>query len=846
MGVGKSRMLSELCVRLECAGRSVLRCHASAAARTIAFGAFADVWTEQAEHATSRVQVLRHVGDELHRRAAGRSLVVAVDNLHLLDDGSAVLVHRLAVERSATVIGTMLTGEDPPDVVSALWKDGLALRVDLQPLSANEVGRLVTAVLGGVVERRTLHRLYEASKGNPLFARELLADGLSSGSISNRHGVWSWNGSLGGGPRLAGLVEQRLSRLPERGRRALELLAVGEPVEIAVLRRLVGDDVLNLLERQGFVEVDADRRRTSVRLAHRIYGEALQTMAHTTRAELSRMLADESERTGARRVDDLLRLAQWRLDSGENLPDANWLVRGARRALARSSHVLAERLASTAVSLDPDLALARLVLAESQYWQGRFSEVESTLADAAGPDEVLAEMLIVRSSALFWGLGRLEESMNVLVVPDRSPDDGIVAELDAHRASLLLCSGDVDGAASVAAAVLARPTPSPTAYLRAVVALIAARGAQGHAQEALALADATSVKAEALADTIPQAGHEVGIGRFFAQLWAGRVDDAERFATEHFEAAVRRGSVDYLGTWAVLLGYVALARGDIENAITHLTEARGALEMHDPAALRPMALALMAQAIALSDRPEQAAEFLRVAQAAANPAATYVALDFRRAEGWVHARHGDRAAAVAALEEAVSIARQGGSIAGEAVVLHDIARLGQPVLVADRLTELAGRLEGPAAPAYAAHAVAKVAGDGAALEAVATEFERLGFWLYATEAFHGAAAVWRAAGLIGRQQSCLQRATEIGARCGRLVSPTLERPNDTTFIETLTPREVEVGRLAASGLSNREIAERLYLSMRTVGNHLNHIYAKLGLQGRDELPCVFTAVDRVC
>jgi DNA-binding CsgD family transcriptional regulator len=51
----------------------------------------------------------------------------------------------------------------------------------------------------------------------------------------------------------------------------------------------------------------------------------------------------------------------------------------------------------------------------------------------------------------------------------------------------------------------------------------------------------------------------------------------------------------------------------------------------------------------------------------------------------------------------------------------------------------------------------------------------------------------------------------------------------------LTPRERDVAKLAATGMSNREIAERLVLSKRTVDNHLHQVYAKLGISGRAEL-----------
>ncbi|MCP3989452.1 MAG: helix-turn-helix transcriptional regulator, partial [Actinomycetia bacterium] len=51
----------------------------------------------------------------------------------------------------------------------------------------------------------------------------------------------------------------------------------------------------------------------------------------------------------------------------------------------------------------------------------------------------------------------------------------------------------------------------------------------------------------------------------------------------------------------------------------------------------------------------------------------------------------------------------------------------------------------------------------------------------------------------------------------------------------LTAREREVAREVADGLTNREIAERLFISIRTVTSHLDHIYTKLGIGSRAEL-----------
>ena len=56
-----------------------------------------------------------------------------------------------------------------------------------------------------------------------------------------------------------------------------------------------------------------------------------------------------------------------------------------------------------------------------------------------------------------------------------------------------------------------------------------------------------------------------------------------------------------------------------------------------------------------------------------------------------------------------------------------------------------------------------------------------------------------------------------------------------TDTDPLTPQEQEIAALAAAGLTNKQIGERLYLSPRTVGNHLFRIFPKLGITTRAAL-----------
>jgi DNA-binding CsgD family transcriptional regulator len=93
----------------------------------------------------------------------------------------------------------------------------------------------------------------------------------------------------------------------------------------------------------------------------------------------------------------------------------------------------------------------------------------------------------------------------------------------------------------------------------------------------------------------------------------------------------------------------------------------------------------------------------------------------------------------------------------------------------------------------------------------------------------------------------LARALELAPRCG--ARPLAARARDElkatgarprrpwrTGVEALTPSELRVARLAAEGRSNREIACELYVTLKAVEGHLARAYAKLGIEGRAQLP----------
>ena len=111
----------------------------------------------------------------------------------------------------------------------------------------------------------------------------------------------------------------------------------------------------------------------------------------------------------------------------------------------------------------------------------------------------------------------------------------------------------------------------------------------------------------------------------------------------------------------------------------------------------------------------------------------------------------------------------------------------------------------------------------------------LGAPLLAAEAAAEAAEKHHRAGRTAAWHAAQERFRTWASICEGAQTPSLRRAGAPQTLETLTARELEIAELAARGLPKREIADRLVLSVRTVGNHLNHIYTKAGISGRAEL-----------
>ena len=259
--MGKTRLVHDWAAGVV-ASRPVVEVSATASTTTIPFGAFAAWIPDGLEGPLQGVATMRRVADALVGQGAP---AVVVDDAHLLDDPSAALVLHLARHTGATVLATVRSGEAVPDAVAALGREPVGTRLDLRDLSAAEVATVVESRLGDRVHPVAHQRVWSLSLGNPMYVREIIDTALSEGHLRREQGTWVWEGDLPGTPRLVELVGQRVGRVDDPDeRRALELVAVGEPLPLDLLAQVVPTDRIQALEARRLIALRTLGGRESV------------------------------------------------------------------------------------------------------------------------------------------------------------------------------------------------------------------------------------------------------------------------------------------------------------------------------------------------------------------------------------------------------------------------------------------------------------------------------------------------------------------------------------------------------------------------------------------------------
>jgi len=833
-GVGKTRLANEIAEDAAASGFAVQWVRATRSAASIPLGAFAALLPPLHGAVSGPAELLARARHAVVGQAGGARMLLCVDDAHLLDEASAALVHQLVSAGDACVVATVRRGEQAPDAVQALWKDELCGFVQLGALTSEEMQHLLGEVLGGAVDGRSVNQLWELTRGNALFLRELVLHGVEQGELVESGDVWRWRGDIAVGTRLGELVATRLEGLSETAVALLEVIAVGAPLPTRLLERAETAQ-LEALERQGLLAHAEDRRRRYVDVAHPVHGEVIRARLGRMRLEaIQRRLADAVQARGTRRRGDVLRVAAWRLEGGGDA-DGDLFVRAAEQALAALDWPMAERLALAAAQSDASFD-ARLALARALAGMGRAAEAEELLRDLqpeAGLDVQRLTVAIARASNLFWGLDRTSDADDLLAEAEQAIGDRALRdELGALRGWLVCTFGRPRDALLAAAPLLESPQAREQTRLRAALVVGTALTMRGRCDEAVAVIDTWLPVARRHRDELPLLEGQLLATRPLALQIAGRLVEATDAARRAYEFVLAARSPEGTAFAAFGLGCAWLARGRVRTALRCYRESAALAREADTIGFLPWALAGIAQAAADAGDSVLARESLAELEAAPVLGTRNFEVARELTSAWCAAVAGElsraREQALAAAELAASLGQDGFAVRA----LLDVARLGEPALVVQRLSTLAGRVDGPFAGNAAAYASALLGSDASRLLEVAERFAAQDALLLAAEAADAAATAHRASGREASARAAAQRSATLLEACEGARPPTMLAPR---AVDELTAREREVALLAVSGLSSRDIAARLVVSVRTVDNHLLRVYRKLGISRRDEL-----------
>ncbi|WP_033263500.1 helix-turn-helix transcriptional regulator [Amycolatopsis vancoresmycina] len=787
-------------------------------------------------------------------------VVLVVDELQWADRATVAVWGRLA--RSVRQLPLLLVGVLRP----VPRRDDLrALRRIVGPAERLRVGRLtdpaaleLVAELAGGKPGDRLGQLADGAAGNPLYLTELL-DALARGACLavDEAGI----AELTGGPAPDSLPEaiaDRLGFLSERTRtvlRAAALLGVGFSVaDLTVVAEAELPVLLAALDEARAAGVlvaagdDLAFRHPLIRQA--LYDELPAGVRVVWHRAAARALADAG--APVERVARQLLPTVSGGDGGEPVPGwvIGWLL-GAATALTGQAPEVAVALLRRAVR-DSTAAALSCRLAEALYRVGDFAEAERVAERALGraDDPDLRVDLLTTVTQCRAMTGRSAESLAALDRAAAAP--GLPAR---HRARLLVLTarthrdlGEVDTAARVAAEALAGAGEDhwATGWALHVLSLVAMM--RGEWTEALPLferAMATAAGDPALTDL----GLLLRINQAVTFGALDRYPDALAAAERARERADRAGSVVRLTQAQSALGQLLLGSGRWDDAVAEVDVVPD--DLKDPS----VACCDHGVAAIICFHRGETAEAHRHLEAAAPCAERIggrVVESLALARSLAFEQAGEPERALATLTAALTGEDEGEGLLGDAVRLA--VEIGDAATAAEIGARVRAITAGAAVPhrkALGRYCQGMTDRDPAALLRAADGYRDAGRPLPRAKALEAAAIAFAEAGDRGSARAAFTHTLDL---CGSLGAhwdvarlrarfrgfgirrgPTVKHRQATHGWDSLTPTETKIAGLVVAGLSNPQIAARLFLSPRTVATHVSHILAKLGVHSRIDI-----------
>jgi DNA-binding CsgD family transcriptional regulator len=824
-GVGKSRIARDALTAAALKGCETRWSVGTTSAREIPLGAFT-AWAPSG--VTDTLQLLRGMFESLTAASSDADVVLGVDDVHLLDDLSTFVLHQIVQRGAAKVILTVRDKEPVPAAVSEIWKVGLFDRLDLEQLSLDETTNLLSATLDGPLDPDAAHRLWKLTRGNVLYLRNIVEQEVADGRIVCDHGFWRWIGDPIMPPGLVELVESRVGALPAPVSDVIDVLAVGEPIELAALTRITDAAAVEEAESRGLITLEPAGCGIEVRVAHPLYGQVRRSRAAHTRIRRLRGLVASALAASTDRDDIRVVVRRATLALGSDLtPDADLLVKAARGAVWLADLPLADRLAEAAIQAGAG-AEPNFVRAHALSWLGRGEAAEVILAEIwmnELTDHDRARCAFLRSSNMLWAIGDPARAKELIDEAASITPRAARTHIDAFLTVYWFAIDEPNAAVEASKDLVLEDIPVVGAEIAWVIAQISADA--GRATDAVAAVDAGNATATRSLDA-PHMRFNIADAAVGAFWLAGQVADALDVAERtREEAANLPGEAQLLG--AAVCGRAALAAGDLPRACMLLKQAAAGLSASHAIGWGYRYRIPQVIALAVRGSTREASEALASLDGVQR---RFRSLDYEQslARAWVAASQGAITEAIAELLRAAERASAKGQFAAEVLCLQVATQFGNRTS-ASRLQELESVVEGPRVGFAARFAAALCDGDAAELAVVSEEFEHMGDLIAAVDAAAQAALAYRRRGQRGSALGCVTRATALAEHCGAS-TPALRQSSAPL---PLTNREEEIAMLIGAGLPNRAIAARLTLSVRTVESHIHHAMSKTGANNRDEL-----------
>jgi DNA-binding CsgD family transcriptional regulator len=812
-----------------------------------AFGLTADAGAP--DPLLTRVAVLTLLSDLSERSP----VLVIADDAHWIDRGSlealAFVGSRLDAERVVLLVGAR--GQAPPPGFDRGFPE-----LRLEPLSAAAAALLLDGQPRPPRGRARVQVLDQAA-GNPLALIELATVIADDPAASRR---WAAE-PLPLTDRLSAVITARFAALPEQARAALLLAAVADGPDLRVAAgHGAGPDAraLTPAEQLGLVRVD----RTGLQFSHPLVRSAIYHSApFARRAAAHRQLAEALHDQPDRRA--------WHLAAAALQPDervASLLEATAAEAQHRGGAAAAALALERAAELSPDPAeqARRLVAAASAAVPTGQGEWVQDLAGRALAVTVDPELRLAARHDAAWALawsGRRTAALSALI--------SVAEEAARDRPALAW-----DALGSAATVAFQSGAPASRQAVDRALALVEGQGARPAGQ--VPSADVNVLRLWIRASANPIGGRsqllrdlrnilgspiaEPSLWRIASAAWL--LDESDLAITLLEDAMQRLRAPGVRGTSGgslTVLGWAYIDTGRWDEALDVAAEAAGIGEANNMEIVAASADVITATVLALRADSDAARRHAARALATVDPAEC----------GLVAAR-ARRALGVAALADGSylqAFSQLSGLFSEDGVPLHNyasylgVADLAAAAVRADRRMEgsdviyrALGRLDGTAsarleqliarargiladpsdAESHFDKALADPAGDQWPFERAQLRLDHAE-WLRRRRRINDAKAVLtEALGTFRRlgAQSWAQRAQAELRACG---VPVARPPGEPDALGQLTPQQRQIIRLASAGLTDREIADRLFLSPRTVSSHLYRSYPKLGVTSRHQL-----------